>query len=624
MKTNEPTNEELHKEEDVLFFKQGLSYLITGVNRCFSQMQKCEPLTKEEISKGLNLVEQINQKVAFFSSSHLASSYRDQGKIAEIAECDQDCCNHILSRKGGLNEEKTSSRLNLITRRAWRLMKGNLKLKKIIRRLKFSLKTKKKELSQHSEIEKIKQKLDLEESTKPLILDLKQKIVSKSKELSILRKSIEQKYQVGVELILSKITENQQKATKNKNHSALTDYAGYASEISCLVKKICDKSTQVPIRFKQADELDMDVPPLKSFQAQIDTLHQNYQKTKNLNKNLAKIQKMELKIDEINSHQEEGIVGDDWTIIALKSPKSYVVGTMKKGLKLIENHKIVYSGTLPEEVTFLKDMIYIREMDCYFLNLNEKLYRKNVDNKAPYLYMDIVCGNGPGACFRYSNLHQKLIINKDGENVAAINLTKKKVEIVVEKSLSDEMCDFRLFGEQENRMVAITESCAIHLYQFDYLKKIGDLVSRYKIALMSERHEMGISISVSDKADYMFVEVGQSNSPYFCSRMIILKVYGNSLVMQASIDQFSQKLGYKLALECCGRIGDLILWLGLSADSDAVAQVFYYNQRNGEFKEIEGKRVVHREFDPVKLHRIGSDFYYTGHDGRVLRLGISF
>ncbi|MEO0529617.1 MAG: alkaline phosphatase family protein [Planctomycetota bacterium] len=54
---------------------------------------------------------------------------------------------------------------------------------------------------------------------------------------------------------------------------------------------------------------------------------------------------------------------------------------------------------------------------------------------------------------------------------------------------------------------------------------------------------------------------------------------------------------------------------------DTIAANRYTN--TNEFKELEEKRVKHREINPVKIHRVNDDYYYSGWDGKVMKLRLT-
>ena len=170
----------------------------------------------------------------------------------------------------------------------------------------------------------------------------------------------------------------------------------------------------------------------------------------------------------------------------------------------------------------------------------------------------------------------------------------------------------------------MTEDGYIILYKLDFAKKRGLVISSSRLQLIEDRKEDPKSISVCDKNQYAFIEIGENKSPFISSRMIVFRICGNSLIKKASIDQYSQRIGLKLAVESLGYLGSQILWVGVSRLGNGVAQLYVYDTGTGEFKELEGKRVYHREDGTARFHRLGAHLYYTGWNGKLMRLGLKF
>ena len=335
------------------------------------------------------------------------------------------------------------------------------------------------------------------------------------------------------------------------------------------------------------------------------------------------LEKIGFEVEKLENHHDKGaesLIGDNLTHIAVKSPVSYLIATKEKGLKLFDIDSEVYSGRLPIHGAWLTDMIYIEPLDCYLLNHHHKIFRKDIDGRPPRLFMDVKCGYRVGASFRYSEVHDRLIVNKDNRKIAAINLEEKKVEFELRKRYGDDINDFKLSRKKEDKVVAITKNGQVLLYILDFEKKTGSVVSHSSIELLKERFESGKSISLCSRNKHILVEIGQFWTSFICSRMVVFSIEDNKLVKKAVIDQYSQKIGSKYALEYYGYAGTHALWIGLSWNTDGQAHLFDYDDESGEFKELEEKRVAHQERDPAKIVRLGNQFYYSGHGGKVMRL----
>ena len=308
------------------------------------------------------------------------------------------------------------------------------------------------------------------------------------------------------------------------------------------------------------------------------------------------------------------------TNIAVKNPKSFLIGSLTNGLILIENNELVYNLHLTEDRAPYRDMIYADHLECYFFYHAFHLYRKDINKESPYVCMDLRCGSRPGAYLRYSALNQRLIINKKGKNISVVNLEKKEIEIEVEKQVGNNIWDFKVLGRAEDMVTAITKYGYLLVYKLDFEHKTGSVMTHQKIDTIPGREEQGTSIAASEDGDFILVEIGQYFSPRVCSRMALFKLDDGVLIRMATLDQFSLKIGYKSALEFLGCFEGYFVWVGLSSGDGGYVQIYYLNSKTGEFRELDKRRVGHHEISPYRIHRVGKRFYYTGKTGMIMSL----
>ena len=156
-------------------------------------------------------------------------------------------------------------------------------------------------------------------------------------------------------------------------------------------------------------------------------------------------------VEELRHHS--GVVGSSKTFIAFKNETSYAIGTFRAGLKVVEVDNEVYSEYFSEDQARLDDIVYIHHLDCYLLKLYGKVYRKDVDENPPYLYMDLNYGCNYGRCFRYSKVNRRLVVFKNELTLSVVNLERKQAEIEV--NLGKEyggIHDFIVFGPFEEKV----------------------------------------------------------------------------------------------------------------------------------------------------------------------------
>ena len=310
--------------------------------------------------------------------------------------------------------------------------------------------------------------------------------------------------------------------------------------------------------------------------------------------------------------------------LAIKNLRSMMIGSSFLEFRLFENSILIYSEEVMKEESYkLHDIIYVDHLDCYFLLINFKIYRKDIDEKPPYLWMDVRSGGKAGYCFRYSKMNRRFLITKDSCNMSFLDKTCTRVEIEVKRTQEDYLRDFKIFGKNEKKVVAISNDGEVLCYVFNFaLKKLAQS-SQFNLELIKEREERGLCVSVCKKNKMMLVATCDR---YTLSRLAALKFEGNSLKlsMKAMIDLYEQNTPRIYPLECFGYYGERhVLWVGLSSKYGE-ALLFDFDTEAEVLREWEEKRCSHEEHYPYQLIPVDDHFYYIGRKARMMKISLKF
>ena len=93
-----------------------------------------------------------------------------------------------------------------------------------------------------------------------------------------------------------------------------------------------------------------------------------------------------------------------------------MAGTNWKGVQVSDNGTLLYSAGLPQGEKELYDIIYFSPLNSYFLATRCNLYRKEIDDKPPYVFLEGGCGSRLGASLRSSEINQRLVVIREGRN----------------------------------------------------------------------------------------------------------------------------------------------------------------------------------------------------------------
>ena len=332
---------------------------------------------------------------------------------------------------------------------------------------------------------------------------------------------------------------------------------------------------------------------------------------------LNQLKKFKLNVEEIKNHKGH-LIGVQKTFIAMKDKSSYLIGSWRRGLKLIQQNTEVYSEELIEDYQHIRDLVYIDHLDCYIMECNGPLYRKDIDENPPYLWMDISCGWGIGCSMRYSKINKRLIANKKVYKVCCINLENQEVEFELKNSVKGGIKGFRLFGTKEDNVVVINEYGHIILYYFNYEVKTSTILSSIQLDTIKERKERGHSISACTKNNFIIAHL-TNEAKYLSSRMVVLEVKESSFIQKVCLDLLESKLPRVLALDCFGYHGENILWIGLTELGSKV-KIYHFNILTEELEELQ-KEVEEQNFGTVyKIYRFKNELFFCGNKAKVVRL----
>ena len=333
--------------------------------------------------------------------------------------------------------------------------------------------------------------------------------------------------------------------------------------------------------------------------------------------------------EKINNEESgiSSITTNNYCQMALKNPETFMVLSDESGIHLIKNNIEVHSQTHPVEFgRALRGPVYITHLDRFLFLNSTKIYLKEINERPFYLWMDLSPHCKYVTFLGYSPMNERLIAlvsSKNSNKLLSINLDTKTVEIDLKQKLVQAPKNLIIFGENENHLLVLNESGVLSWICLNYeMRKV--LSSHfYKIGKMKNLREEARSMVVCDKNRFILVDLYKNLS--YSSRMVLLEINRGKLTEKAVYDCFAENNNYKIALSCCGYFGGHILWIGLEFFSQTNnAQIFDFDLETGELKELRDKRIGHEEYCPTEMYRHGNQFFYTGLNGKVMKLVLTF
>ena len=326
----------------------------------------------------------------------------------------------------------------------------------------------------------------------------------------------------------------------------------------------------------------------------------------------------ELAIEELAKIENISFSTSFWTLLAIRSEKSYFVGTFDHGFKVIEEgEEVFYSNN----TQIMIDAHYYKPLGCYFFIRMGVLYRKDIDNKPAYSPLDIKPGSMPKKSLRSSNLNKRLFLGNKAGGLSVVDPENKKVCFVI-KSKKTHYLTFEIFGKKENRLLCVDQGGLIVLININFeLSKVLSLTT-FPVELNQNKDYIPSSLSISPNNNYAcFAHRSGGHS------VMLFKIGLNSLELIKEIKNTQGRYSPQMSLGCLGCLGERILFLHLDYYfGQHLARVYQFDAESGEFKELEEKRTNNKEKYSISVERLDDSgvLYYSGNQGKVMKMRIAY
>ena len=239
--------------------------------------------------------------------------------------------------------------------------------------------------------------------------------------------------------------------------------------------------------------------PKKLQKTNLKTMPQKFHPKTNTSRKHNKLN-LKMKLEEVNKFKDRSRPNpNQYCLIAMKSPKSYLIAKQKEGLQLTENGEEMFSGDFPaaegHNQPNLQDVVYVHHLDCYLIQLDSKIYRKDINGRSCYFFMNLGIKFLKVAFLRYSRLNRRLFIGNDAKSLSIIDLDRKRFDMALGNNLGSKIADYQIFGEKEDKIISLTAGGVIFTNVLNFsLKKVYSR-SQIRIELDEEIMEAGSSIA---------------------------------------------------------------------------------------------------------------------------------
>ena len=291
----------------------------------------------------------------------------------------------------------------------------------------------------------------------------------------------------------------------------------------------------------------------------------------------------------------------DSPVIAVKDKTNYLVGSTinfnlqrRSAFRLFRWGSELYSHKSSSEEA-LKGAVYVRSLDCYFLVYEFSIYRKDINDKPPLLFMNQMLNQAVENVRSHPSLPGRLILVSKGE-LRILNLKLKKFELIFKKNGFEVVSRAISFWGSRNSSALAT------LQPKNFLSMVG-LASRretHKKQIVQVRDFWGASITantISTSPDNKFIFLSHDYTK-FASRKFYLKVYEvsrTSFKLRAEYEADEIKVHKILFLRRFGQkyvfvvVQEFVRILEFA--NHFFAELFVFDASQGSIEKIKGARI---------------------------------
>ena len=329
------------------------------------------------------------------------------------------------------------------------------------------------------------------------------------------------------------------------------------------------------------------------------------------------------KVEILKDHSGSIHVGGSMTRFALKNHNSYFIGSQGNGYKLFENGQKVDEGAFSAGANDLVNAVYVKDCDCYFMILSGKLYRKRIDALSPEIWIDNQ-GFGVGLWWNhhtalyYSEKLKRIVTVKGDKTIAFIDPNKKEIEFQLLFGFADHLMDVKFFGENDEKILFVAQNGYVGIFKYNLNQRKGQIISKIHYPGSGEQRGSAIDIDSRNKVA-LISTLHCRQSPCKLSTIKAFEIWNDQLTQTASLDVDDGSHWIK-GLRFVKNDKNLSIFVGVDTADRGNVHTYRYNSLTKVLTQERQKRVSTQEETPMKLVRLDEWFYYTGQDGKLMRV----
>ena len=329
------------------------------------------------------------------------------------------------------------------------------------------------------------------------------------------------------------------------------------------------------------------------------------------------------KVELVADHSGSTHIGGADSMIAIKNHNSHLIGTEGKGILIVENGKKVYEGAFASGSNDILNAVYVGDCDCYFLILKGKLYRKEINGLSLELWINGGFGFtawGQHSTLAYSEKHRRILTMKQPKTLVIIDPKTKEIEFEMVPNFGDHIMNAKFFGENDEYIMFVTLNRYVGILKYDSNQKKGQILT--KAHYSGHSGEYGTSLDI-DSSNKIILASSYICGASYCrmTQITAFEFWNERLTKTASLNVLDETYWMK-GFRYVKNHKNQAIFVGVDSGVGGTTHTYRYDSYKRVIHEDIQKEVPTQEHAIWALKKHKNWFYYTGSDGKLMRLKI--
>ena len=330
---------------------------------------------------------------------------------------------------------------------------------------------------------------------------------------------------------------------------------------------------------------------------------------------------LNLKTEVVRDHAAEAQIGrGSRTFTAIKNSNSYIIASYRKGFVLYENGQKKHEERFRVSFGSVFDVIYVKHTDSYYFLLGGTLYRKYIDDRSPEPWINGGFGTNDAFPILYSEKLERIITVKGNTQLAIIDPHQKRIEFLLTFSFATTIYGLTSFGQDGEYIAFHTRNRHVGIFKYDKNAKKGKVISLTKYAPIHNL-EFGKSIAIDFRNRVLMICTFHDGNDRAQS-LRVFEYWNNILTLKASLDisDISHFI-FNKGLKFYKSFDNFATFVAIDSEKNGGhLHIFRYDYHKKVIIRDVEKRLPSQEKFSRNLHQLGCWFYYTGSEGKLMRM----